>query len=126
VAASGAVFVGSRAASVLALSFERDREQCRLERGAKDLPDGDHLRVAGIVMFILVITIPFGVQAFKLAGFTSGPSPNPRPPIGANRVLSVMGNVIWFVLAGIWIAIGHVISAVLCAITSGFRSQSRT
>jgi hypothetical protein len=56
----------------------------------------------------------------------SGSSPNPRPPIGANRVLSVMGNVIWFVLAGIWIAIGHVISAVLCAITSGFRSQSRT
>jgi uncharacterized membrane protein YccF (DUF307 family) len=74
--------------------------------------------VAGIVMFILIITIPFGVQAFKLAGFTLWPFGRTLVRReGAHRALSIIGNVIWFVLAGVWIAIGHVISAVLCAIT---------
>jgi uncharacterized membrane protein YccF (DUF307 family) len=74
--------------------------------------------LAGIVMFILVITIPFGVQAFKLAGFTLWPFGRTLVRReGARRTLSIVGNVIWFIVAGIWIALGHVISAVLCAIT---------
>src|SRR5262245_24923658 len=74
--------------------------------------------LAGILMFILIITIPFGVQAFKLAGFTLWPFGRTLVRReGAHGALSAIGNVLWFVLAGIWLAIGHVISAVLCAIT---------
>src|SRR3954452_20941120 len=74
--------------------------------------------IAGIIMFIFIITIPFGVQAFKLAGFTLWPFGRTLVRReDANRTLSVVGNVIWFLFAGIWIAIGHLISAFLCAIT---------
>ncbi len=73
--------------------------------------------LAALVMFILIITIPFGVQAVKIAGFTLWPFGRTlvkRPEAG---IPSAIGNVIWFVLAGWWLAIGHLVSAVLLAIT---------
>jgi uncharacterized membrane protein YccF (DUF307 family) len=73
--------------------------------------------IAGTIMFILIITIPFGVQAFKLAGFTLWPFGRTlirKPETGA---MSVVGNVIWLIFAGWWIFLGHMIAAVLSAIT---------
>lgn len=73
--------------------------------------------LAGIVMCILIITIPFGLQAFKLANFMLWPFGRTvvrRPDAGA---ASVIGNVIWLVLVGWELAIGHLVSAVLLAIT---------
>ena len=73
--------------------------------------------VAGVIMFILIVTIPFGVQAFKLAGFTLWPFGRTlvrKPERGA---LSMVGNVLWFIFAGWWIFLGHMIAAVLNAIT---------
>jgi uncharacterized membrane protein YccF (DUF307 family) len=73
--------------------------------------------VAGIVMFVLIITIPFGVQSFKLAGFSLWPFGRAvvkKPSAGA---ASVVGNVIWLVLAGWWLALAHIVTAVPLAIT---------
>ena len=73
--------------------------------------------LAAVVMFILIITIPFGLQALKIAGFTLWPFGRTlvkRPDAGA---ASAIGNVIWFVLAGWWLAIGHLVAAVALAIT---------
>ena len=73
--------------------------------------------VAGIVMFILIITIPFGVQAFKLAGYSLWPFGRTvvkKPTAGAG---SVVGNVIWLVLAGWWLALAHIVTAFFLAIT---------
>ena len=73
--------------------------------------------LAGIVMCILIITIPFGLQAFKIAGFTIWPFGRTlvkRPDAGA---ASALGNVIWFVLAGWWLAIAHLVTSFLLAIT---------
>jgi uncharacterized membrane protein YccF (DUF307 family) len=73
--------------------------------------------LAGLVMCILIITIPFGIQAFKLAGYSLWPFGRAvvkKPDAGAG---SVIGNVIWLVLAGWWLAIGHLVTAVLLAIT---------
>ncbi len=73
--------------------------------------------LAGIVMCVLIITIPFGLQAFKLAGFMLWPFGRTivrRPDAGAP---SVIGNVIWLVLVGWELAIGHLVSAVALAIT---------
>ncbi len=73
---------------------------------------------AGLVMFVLIITIPFGIQAFKLAGFALWPFGRVMVEIpGKGGCLNTMGNVIWVVVAGIWLAIGHIISAFLLAIT---------
>ena len=73
--------------------------------------------LAALVMFILIITIPFGLQALKIAGFTLWPFGRTlvkRPDAGA---ASAIGNVIWFILAGWWLAIGHLVAAVALAIT---------
>jgi uncharacterized membrane protein YccF (DUF307 family) len=73
--------------------------------------------IAGIVMFVLIVTIPFGLQAFKLAGYSLWPFGRTvvkRPDAGA---ASVVGNVLWFVLAGWWLALLHIVAALLLAIT---------
>lgn len=73
--------------------------------------------IAGILMFLLIVTIPFGVQSFKLAGYSLWPFGRAvikRPDAGA---ASVVGNVLWFLLAGWWLALGHIVAAALLAIT---------
>jgi uncharacterized membrane protein YccF (DUF307 family) len=72
---------------------------------------------AGIVMFILIITIPFGVASFRLAGYALWPFGRTvvrKPTAGAG---SVIGNIIWLLLAGWWLALAHLITAALLAIT---------
>jgi uncharacterized membrane protein YccF (DUF307 family) len=74
--------------------------------------------VAGVVQCITIIGIPFGIQSFKLAGFALWPfgrSVVRRP--GASPALSVVGNVLWFVLSGFWLAIGHAVLGVVLCIT---------
>lgn len=69
--------------------------------------------LAGIVLCVLIVTIPFGVQAFKLAAYSLWPFG--RVVVvdpGDNQTLGCVGNVIWFVLAGLWLAIGHVVTGV--------------
>src|ERR1700736_6745628 len=73
--------------------------------------------IAGIVMCVLIITIPFGIQAFKLAGFMLWPFGRTvvrRPDAGAG---SVIGNVLWVVLVGWELAIAHLVTAFALAIT---------
>jgi uncharacterized membrane protein YccF (DUF307 family) len=73
--------------------------------------------VAGIVMLILIITIPFGLQAFKLASFALWPFGRQAVRTGRARAGSVIGNVLWILLAGWWLALEHLITALLQAIT---------
>jgi uncharacterized membrane protein YccF (DUF307 family) len=73
--------------------------------------------VAGVVCCILIITIPFGVASFRLAGFVLWPFGRTivrKPTAG---VLSVIGNIIWFLVAGVWIAIAHVVTGLLLCLT---------
>lgn len=74
--------------------------------------------VAGIVACVLIITIPFGIQSFKLAGFSLWPfgrSIVDRPD--ADKALGLLGNVIWFITSGWWLALLHLVTGVLLAIT---------
>ncbi|HEY6592680.1 MAG TPA: YccF domain-containing protein [Asanoa sp.] len=73
--------------------------------------------LAGIICFILIITIPFGVASFRMANYALWPfgrSLVPKPTAG---VLSAIGNVIWFIVAGWWLALGHLVTAIAQAIT---------
>jgi uncharacterized membrane protein YccF (DUF307 family) len=73
--------------------------------------------IAGIVMFILIITIPFGIQAFKLAGYSLWPFGRTvvkKPTAGAGLVI---GNILWLLLAGWWLALAHIVTAFFLAIT---------
>ncbi len=67
--------------------------------------------VAGIVCCILIITIPFGIASFRMANYALWPfgrTTRPKPQAG---VASGIGNVIWFVLCGWWLALGHILIA---------------
>ena len=73
--------------------------------------------LAALVCFLLIITIPFGFASLRIASYALWPfgrtiveKPGPRP--GA-----VVGNVIWILLCGLWLAIGHIVSAAAMAIT---------
>ena len=73
--------------------------------------------VAGVICFVLIITIPFGIASFRIAGYALWPFGREvvvRRDAGA---ASAIGNVIWFVFAGIWLAIGHAISGALLCLT---------
>jgi uncharacterized membrane protein YccF (DUF307 family) len=73
--------------------------------------------VVALVMFILIITIPFGIASARIALFCLWPFGRTlmrRPDAGAG---SVVGNVIWFILAGWWLALGHLITGVLMCLT---------
>ena len=73
--------------------------------------------VAGVVCCILIITIPFGIASFRIAGYALWPFGRTtvrKPTAGA---WSAIGNVIWFVVAGIWLAIGHVLTGIAMCIT---------
>jgi uncharacterized membrane protein YccF (DUF307 family) len=77
--------------------------------------------IAGILMFILIITIPFGIQAFKLAGFALWPFG--RHVVYTERIASplhIIGNVIWLVFGGLVLAIQCLIGgAILCVTIIG-------
>jgi len=73
--------------------------------------------LAGLICFILIITIPFGFAAFRMANYTLWPFGRTlvkKPTAGLG---SAIGNVIWFILAGWWLALGHIITAIAMFIT---------
>jgi uncharacterized membrane protein YccF (DUF307 family) len=73
--------------------------------------------LAALLMFILIITIPFGLQAVKIAFFSLWPFGRTlvrREDAGAP---SAIGNVLWIVLCGWWLALIHLVTGILQAIT---------
>ena len=73
--------------------------------------------VAALVCFILIITIPFGVAALRIGLFALWPFGRTvvrRADAGAG---SAIGNVIWFVLCGWWLALAHMITGIALCIT---------
>jgi uncharacterized membrane protein YccF (DUF307 family) len=73
---------------------------------------------AGVLLFITIVGIPFGWQAFKLAGYALWPFGRMLVPSSTRRRgLSAVANVLWFVLAGWWLALTHLITGVLLCLT---------
>jgi uncharacterized membrane protein YccF (DUF307 family) len=73
--------------------------------------------IAALIMFILIITIPFGVAALRIGIFALWPFGKTvvrRADAGAG---SAIGNVLWFLLAGWWLILLHVITGVLLCLT---------
>ena len=73
--------------------------------------------LAGLIAFILIITIPFGVAAWRIGGYVLWPfgrqiEPRPRAGLGA-----AIGDIIWIVLIGWWLALGHLVSGIALCLT---------
>ena len=73
--------------------------------------------LAGVLLCIPIITIPWAIASFRIAVFALWPFGRTIVAKPSAGVGSFLGNVIWFVLAGWWLALAHVVSAVALAIT---------
>jgi len=73
--------------------------------------------IVGVLWCITVIGIPFGLASFRIGLFALWPFGRTvvkKPGAGLG---SGIGNVFWFILSGLWLAIGHAVSGVLLCIT---------
>jgi uncharacterized membrane protein YccF (DUF307 family) len=73
--------------------------------------------VAGLICFVLIITIPFGIAAWRIAGYALWPFGRTVIRRSDAGVASAIGNVIWLIVAGVWLAIGHLVTGVLLCLT---------
>jgi uncharacterized membrane protein YccF (DUF307 family) len=72
---------------------------------------------AALVMLILIITIPFSFAAARIALFCLWPFGRTivrKPGAGTGALI---GNVIWIVLAGWWLALGHLVTGIAMCLT---------
>ena len=81
--------------------------------------------LVGLVALLTIVGIPWAKASFVIGQFSFFPfgkeaisrkDLHQQDDIGTGA-LGLIGNVIWFVLAGIWLAIGHLVSAVACFVT---------
>jgi len=73
--------------------------------------------VAGLVAFVLIITIPFGIAAFRIAAYVLWPFGRTIERHPSAGVASLIGNILWIILFGWWLAVGHLVSGVLLCLT---------
>lgn len=81
--------------------------------------------IVGLIAFITVVEIPWGRACFVIGQFSFFPFG--KEAINRNELtqekdigtggFGMLGNIIWFIFAGLWLALGHVISAIVCFIT---------
>jgi uncharacterized membrane protein YccF (DUF307 family) len=72
---------------------------------------------AALICFILIVTIPFGIAALRIALFALWPFGKTVVKRRDAGIASGIGNVLWFLLCGWWLALGHLITGVLLCIT---------
>jgi len=73
--------------------------------------------VAGVVLCITIIGIPFGIAAFRIGVYALWPfgyTTVERRDAGSP---SCVGNVLWLVLAGWWLALGHIATGLVLCVT---------
>ncbi|HEX6469159.1 MAG TPA: YccF domain-containing protein [Streptosporangiaceae bacterium] len=72
---------------------------------------------AGLICCVLIITIPFGIASFRIAGFALWPFGRTLVRRADAGVASTIGNVIWVIFAGWWLALGHVVTGIALCVT---------
>jgi uncharacterized membrane protein YccF (DUF307 family) len=77
--------------------------------------------VAGLLAAITIVGIPFSIAAFRIGTFSFWPFGREivdrTEPDEARRLLVLLGNIVWILLGGIWLALAHLLFALLLAIT---------
>jgi uncharacterized membrane protein YccF (DUF307 family) len=72
---------------------------------------------AAIICFVLIVTIPFGIASMRIAGYVLWPFGRTIEPRRDSGVGSLIGNILWVILFGWWLAIGHLVSGILLCLT---------
>jgi uncharacterized membrane protein YccF (DUF307 family) len=73
--------------------------------------------LAGLAAFVLIVTIPFGIAAFRIARHALWPFGWTAVRKADAGVGAAIGNVIWIVLFGWWLAVGHLLTGIAMCVT---------
>ncbi|ADP82732.1 YccF domain-containing protein [Pseudofrankia inefficax] len=73
--------------------------------------------LAALVCFVLIVTIPFGFASLRIANYALWPFGRTVVDDPSAGAPSLIGNVLWLVLAGWWLAIGHLVTGVALCLT---------
>ena len=73
--------------------------------------------IAGIVLCIPIITIHWAIASFRIAGYSLWPFGRQVVDKSTAGLGSAIGNVVWVILAGWWLALGHIFSGIALCIT---------
>ena len=73
--------------------------------------------LAAVIMCVLIVTIPWGIASFRIAGYVFWPFGRTVVNKPSAGVGSLLGNIIWILVAGIWLVIGHIVTAIAQAVT---------
>ncbi|HEY9411262.1 MAG TPA: YccF domain-containing protein [Jiangellaceae bacterium] len=73
--------------------------------------------LAGVICCILIVTIPFGIASFRIAGYALWPFGRTTVVRRDSGVWSVVGNVIWIIFAGWWLTLEHIVTGIALCVT---------
>jgi len=73
--------------------------------------------IAALLCFVLIVTIPFGVASLRIALYGVWPFGRAVIPQADKGVGSMLGNIIWFLIAGWWLTLVHIVSGILLCLT---------
>ncbi|MEE6282464.1 YccF domain-containing protein [Georgenia sunbinii] len=73
--------------------------------------------VAGVIACILIVTIPFGIASFRLAGFVLWPFGRTAVWRREAGIWSIIGNIVWIIVLGWELAIAHLVAGLLLCVT---------
>lgn len=73
--------------------------------------------IAGIVLCIPIITIPWAIASFRIAGYSLWPFGRQVVDRSNSGLGAILGNIVWVILAGWWLALGHIVSGIALCIT---------
>jgi len=73
--------------------------------------------VAGIICCVLIITIPFGIASFRIAAYTLWPFGRTIVDKRSAGAGALIGNLIWILVAGWWLALGHLTTGIALCLT---------
>jgi uncharacterized membrane protein YccF (DUF307 family) len=76
--------------------------------------------IGGLLLCVTIVGLPFGVQCFKIAGLgflPFGKEIRDDPTSAGGGCLGLVMNVVWFLVAGLWICLSHLSLALACAVT---------
>src|SRR4051794_17962272 len=68
--------------------------------------------LAGLICCVLIVTIPWGIASFRIANYAAWPFGRDVIEKPTSGLGSLLGNVIWVIVAGWWLAIAHVVTAI--------------
>jgi uncharacterized membrane protein YccF (DUF307 family) len=72
---------------------------------------------AGVLLCLLILTIPWGIASFRIGLYALWPFGRTVVSKPTAGIGSFLGNVVWVILAGWWLAIGHILTGVAMCLT---------